>query len=180
MRCFLSLFLLSGFAFIFSCEGPAGPVGPQGPEGAPGEILEAFVYEIEFDFEGPNYGVLFEFPATPEVLPSDVVLVYFLWDIDEGLDVWKPLPLTLFAEDGIVNYSFDFTQFDVLILLESNFDPVLYTELITDGWVARVVVIPGVLIPPGGRMDFSDYYEVEAAYGLTVLPQHGTATNRNL
>ncbi len=180
MRYFLSIFLLSGFVFIFSCEGPAGPMGPQGPDGAPGEIIEAFVYEIEFDFVGPNYGVFYEFPATPEVLPSDVVLVYFLWDIDNGTDVWKPIPFTLFTEDGIVSYTFDFTQFDVLILLESNFDPALYTPEITDGWVARVVVIPGVLIPPGGRMDFSDYYEVEAAYGLPVLPQHGKAINRKL
>ena len=148
--------------------GPRGPVGPQGPEGAPGETGYVFEYTDIF-FVGPDYEVFLEFPLDFETLPSDVALVYLLWQVDEVdgevIEIWRPLPQQVFTQDGLLQYNFDFSLYDVRLFLDSEFPLDWLTAIDTDDWIARVVVVPGDFWA-SGRVDFNDYEEVQDALGL--------------
>src|SRR5690554_2164605 len=104
MKKVIQLGFILFLAVLAACEGPQGPPGPPGPPGSPGDdgmdgILPV-VYEIEGDFVAENnYLLPFVFPNDIEVLESDIVLVYILWEQAENedgelLDVWRLLPQT--------------------------------------------------------------------------------------
>ncbi len=169
-------FLLVIVTFM-ACEGPEGPIGPRGPQGEPGldgVNIESFVFEYEVDFlPEENYTVFLPYLDDFVALPSDVTLVYFLWgqtEIDgELVDIWRALPQTVFSDNGLIQYNYDFTRYDVSLFLNTDFDTELLEPIDTDDWIVRVVVIPGQFVSANGKMaavDFDDYYAVMDAMGL--------------
>lgn len=170
-----ALVLLSLTSCIY--DGDVGPRGPEGPAGRDGE--EAYVFEYEnVDFEAPAYDAFLEFPNTFQMLNSDMVLVYFLWDItDDGTDVWRQVPQMVVTDYGLMQYNFDFTQFDVSLFLDADFNLDLLGSTYTDNWIVRVVVVPGQF---EGRtnIDHSDYNAVKEAYGLKDLATPASAAKR--
>ena len=171
-------------AFIFSCEGPVGPQGPQGqdgargsqgPEGEPG--TEGFTFEFEnVDLVAPDYQLYLPFPNDFQMLPSEVALVYLLWGTevvgDETLEIWRPIPQTLITEDGLVQYNFDFTKYDISFFMDFSFDPVDLDPILTDDWVVRVVVVPAQFADTGriAGVDLSDYNAVKKHFNLKDIP----------
>ncbi len=186
-----SIFAAVILVFSFACmdstgpigpEGPRGPRGPQGndgPKGDPGP--EAVVFEYEnVDFLPPGYNVILEFPEY-QALPSDVVLVYALWDIEkvdgEVFEVWRLLPQTTFPYDGTLVYNFNHTDVDIELFLDANFnirDSFLGPDELDD-WVIRIVIVPGQFLSNGrtnGFNDFKDYHAVKEQFGLPDMPNH--------
>lgn len=151
-------------------QGPEGPQGPQGPQGAAGE--SGFVFEFEnVNFTSPDYEVFLTFPDDFEVLPSDVVITYFLWDVQtidgQEVEVWRQLPQVLFTDHGTLQYNFDFTLYDVRLFLDSNFSLDVLSANFTDQWIVRVVIVPGDFV--NGRIDFSNYNNIKELLGLPDL-----------
>lgn len=188
MKTIFTIFGLVGLLAFSSCyvgdEGPVGPVGPRGPEGPqgiPGETGYVFEY-TDIDFTSTNnYEVFLNYPDDFETFSTDKVLVYFLWgqeDVNGQLvDIWRQLPQTLIVPEGILQYNFDFTLNDVRLFMDADFSLDMLTADDTDGWIARVVVVPtddSYL----GRIDYSDYNAVKEAFGLPELPQHQNVVNR--
>jgi len=139
--------------------------GVPGPPGADGE--ESYVFEYEFSFIAPEYSVLLNLPNNFTMLDSDVMLVYLLWEImDDGTEIWRLLPQTLYLTDGIVSYNYDFTKFDASVFMDGTVDLDGLGANFTDNWIARVVVVPGQFT---GRstIDYSDYDAVKELYGLS-------------
>lgn len=137
------LFVAFTSAFLFSsCEGPVGPPG------VPGVNILGQVFEANIDFNvGNNFGQLVTFPSNIEVYESDVVLVYLLWDVIPGdnggtVDVWKQIPLTLFANEGTFLYGFDHTFIDAQIYLDANFDLTLLGTDFTNDQIFRIAIVP--------------------------------------
>lgn len=173
MKTLLSSLILS-IIVLSSCTetviGPRGDQGPVGPSGAAGENGYVFEYE-NIDFTASNnFELLLEYPSDFEGVNSDVALVYFLWPLEDDLDydVWRPLPQQVLFDDGILQYNFDFTATDVRLFLSANFSLNELAAIHTDGWVARVVVVPGNFWN-NGRIDFSDYNQVKEMLGLPDL-----------
>ena len=171
------------FLFIFSvfmaCEGPEGEVGPQGPPGEDAVNIESFVFEYEnIDFNSENnYKPILGYPDGFEALPSDVTLVYFLWnqvEIDgQQEDVWRALPQSVFTPNGTVQYNYEFTRYDFQLYLNSDFDSEMLEPIDTDDWIVRAVVVPGSFFSAGGKMqavDLDDYYAVMDAMGTDYKP----------
>ena len=111
MRKYLTLFigiagsLVLGFG-LTSCEGPIGPPGPPGPpgfDGADGLIGSIFEAQVDFD-KADNYEAFVDFPSNIEVFDTDVVIAYILTAVDNGTDIWEPLPQTLFFDADILLY----------------------------------------------------------------------------
>lgn len=158
--------------------GPQGPQGPQGPEGAPGESGYVFEY-TDINFTAPDYKVLLSYPEDFEGYDSDVALVYLLWEVDEdGNEIWRALPQTIITENGMLQYNFDFTKFDVELFLDAQFPLDNLTASDTDEWIARVVVVPGEFWDTGGRLNVADYNEVKAVLGLPELGDNRSTLKR--
>lgn len=136
------LTLISVFTLLLTaCEGEPGPPGFDGLDGLDGAIIASSAFEIEVDFNAANN---FEFiePYGFTVLPSDVTLVYILWDTSNGLDIWRLMPQTVTFNDGSLVYNFDFTQQDVRLFLDGTTDFNALDNVWTQGQIFRVVVIP--------------------------------------
>lgn len=158
--------------FIISCEGPEGPSGLNGFDGENGQDGKSLgtVIDIVGTFTLENdYTIAFEFPQTVEVFESDVILVYLLWGQTEDgngdpVDIWRLLPQTRILDQGLLQYNFDHTFFNVNIFLESDFD--LETLLVgdTDNQVFRVAIIPSDF--SSGKMDKSNIVSVMGSLGI--------------
>jgi len=165
-KIFVPLIIL-GALIIQACEGPIGREGPMGPQGPPGVSVEAEIFELEGtfaeatdwaiggDYSDPDFGAVF--------LEADKLLVYHLWEQGDA-DVWRMLPQTIFMEQGIFQYNYDFTNFDFLIFIEGNFALNTLEPVWTDNQVFRLVVVP--TIPTNFRIDYSNYEEVVKHFNL--------------
>lgn len=130
-------YLILAFAslFIMSCEGDQGPPGPSGG------LLVSSAFEIEIDFNaGNNYSDIEAYGFN--VYPSDVTLVYILWDTIDGEDIWRLLSQTVEFEDGTLVYNYDFTQTDVSFFLDGTTDLDNLDDAWTQNQIFRVVVVP--------------------------------------
>lgn len=147
----------------------AGPVGPQGPAGVDAE--NAFVFEYtNIDFTAPDYEVFVSLPDDFEPYASDVALVYFLWDTyqtndGEVVEVWRELEQTILTDDGVLQYNFDFSMYDLRLFMDATFPLDLLGAIDTDDWIARVVIVPGDFWN-SGRVDLSTYDQVKEAFHI--------------
>jgi len=89
-------------------------------------------------------------------------MVYILWDVVDGLDVWRALPQTIFLESGAFQYNFDYTTGDVQIFIDGELDPAwLGTGDLVDQ-TFRIAVIPADLYK-NKSIDLTNYNEVTSA-----------------
>ncbi|HLW19509.1 MAG TPA: hypothetical protein VKX33_04265 [Cyclobacteriaceae bacterium] len=156
-KIFLLAFAVGALVFQ-GCEGPMGPQGPQGPDGG---IIVSSSFELELDFTAANqYEVREDYGF--EVLPSDVVLVYILWEND-GKEIWRLLPQSVFFQEGVLQYNFDFTDVDVKLFLDGTINFGTLEPEWTQDQVFRVVIVPADNV---GRLDYSNYDAVTKMLGL--------------
>lgn len=153
--------------FFMACEGPPGPPGfdgfdgLDGLDGQDGVNILGKVVDIEGDFTLANdYAIFFEFPQTLEVFETDVVLVYILWGQTEDgngdpVDIWRLMPQTRILDQGLLQYNYDHTFFDVNIFLEFDFDPGTLQSGDTDNQVFRIAVLPAEALS-ASKMDKSN------------------------
>ena len=162
----LFLFALIGLSSCYRGEGIPGPRGYDGRDGIDGiDGEESYVFEYEFSFTAPEYSVLLNLPNDFEMLDSDVMQVYFLWEVtNDRVEVWRALPQTLFFTDGMLQYNYDYTKFDARVFLDGTVNLDGLGADLTDNWIARVVVIPAQFT---GRIDYSDYNAVKAHLNLS-------------
>ncbi len=139
--------LLFFATILISCEGTVGPPGPPGPQGVPGEDgydgLIGQVIEVQADLNaGTDFEYFVEIPSDIEVFESDVIVVYRLMEVFDDTDVWEPLPQTIFRNNGILLYTFDYTLFDVRLFLDGTVDFGKLDPNDTDDLIFRIAIIP--------------------------------------
>ena len=138
-------YILLFFATILiSCEGTVGPPGPQGVPGEDGyDGLIGQVIEVQADLNaGTDFEYFVEIPSDIEVFESDVIMVYRLMEVFDDTDVWEPLPQTIFRNNGILLYTFDYTLFDVRLFLDGTVDFGKLDPNDTDDLIFRIAIIP--------------------------------------
>ncbi len=128
-------------------------------------------FEFTTTFNGAN-GYADRFFFNQNIIDSDVVLVYRLEAVDNGLDVWEPLPtgsVFFFNEstgaiEGFLYYRFNFTIGDVDIILESD-APDLAGPEFTNNQTFRIVVVPADFAE-NTDINLLDFNEVQSALNL--------------
>lgn len=162
MKKILTLFVIVGLVAFSSCEGPEGPPGP------PGDALVSEVLEREVDFNPTGYSVLI--PLSPPIYKNDVVLVYHLYEVNDGNDVWRLIPQTYYMNDGgALDFNYDFTINDVRIWLDANFPLNTLSSDWTQNQVFRIVIVPGENFETAksvNKPDYSDYNSVIQKYNI--------------
>ncbi len=164
--------------FFISCEGPQGPPGFDGLDGRDGidgedgiNILGKVV-DIQGSFNaGNNYAIFYEFPQNIEVFETDVVLVYLLWDQTEDgngdpVDIWRLMPQTRIIDQGLLQYNYDYTFFDVSIFMEADFDMSTLLPADTDDQVFRIAILPAEAAQTG-KLDVTNINSVMSRLGVT-------------
>jgi hypothetical protein len=96
-----------------------------------------------------------------------MVLVYRLFDVIGGEDVWRSLPQTVYLTQGELDYNFDFTRNDINIFLDSNFDLTTLSASWAQNQTFRIVIIPGYFSNKSNQVvDFNDYNAVVKAFNI--------------
>ena len=148
MKTLAQLLILFATISLVSCEGPMGPIGPPGLDG---DAIIGTIFEIEDDFTPANeYRLVFGFPKSFKMYDTDIVLVYMLWEVYDGKDVWRLMPQTIvlkeiyddWVETDVLQYNFDSTISDVQIFLEGTMDFSTLLPAETKNQVFRIVVLP--------------------------------------
>lgn len=167
-KLYILILLLTGLSGCYFDEGPRGPRGYDGRDGIDGvDGEESYVFEYEFSFTAPDYSQLLLLPDDFVMLDSDVMLVYFLWEVTgDGVEIWRSLPQTMYFSDGVLEYNYDFTKYDANVFMDGNVNFDDLGALYTDNWIARVVVVPAQYGGRGG-VDYSDYNEVKVYFDLS-------------
>ncbi|MFP2996694.1 collagen-like protein [Spongiivirga sp. MCCC 1A20706] len=154
-----TVFALSVILFT-SCEGPEGPPGFDGRDGLDGldgldgVNIQGKIVDIEGDFNAANeFRFRFEF-GDLDVGEDDVVLAYILWDevdLNDGstADLWRPLPQTRLVDQGIFQYNFEHTFFDIDLFLEGDFDLSTLAPADLEDQVFRIAIVPANLVSSG-------------------------------
>ena len=127
----------------------------------------AVVFEVTTSFSAANnYSRIIT--LNPPIYSSDMVLVYRLFDVVNGEDVWRTLPQAVYLPQGELDYNFDFTRNDINIFLDSDFDLTTLGSAWTQSQVFRVVIISGYFSNKNSSsVDFSNYNEVVKRYAIT-------------
>lgn len=100
------------------------------------------VFEVTRTFNyNNNYSVIV--PFKPQIYSTDSVLLYHLYDVVNGQDVWKLMPQTYYFNDGgALDFNYDFTKFDIKIYLSANFNLNTLETSWTKNQTFRIVIIP--------------------------------------
>jgi hypothetical protein len=145
MKRIIILLAVVGMFGFQGCTGPEGPPGPPGYDGQDGLIADVIeITNVSFNTTN-NFGIFKNF-ATP-IFASDMVLVYRLSSVVNGVDVWSLIPETHYFPDGTLDFSydFDFTRNDVnIFMVGGNLGTV--TDQFRLNQIFRIVVIPANLI----------------------------------
>lgn len=114
------------------------------------------IFEVTTSF-GPNNNFTRLVTFNPAIYNSDTVLVYHLYDVVKGSDVWRLMPQTYYFDNGVeLDYNYDFTKYDVNIFLDSNDNLNNFSSAWTQNQTFRLVVIPGSF-KMSNKMSYSDY-----------------------
>ena len=166
MRKITAIFALLISILFQSCEGPMGPIGPEGPEGPqgkPGVNVVSEVFQVTADFtEANKFEQVFDFK--PSIVDSDVVLAFIQWETSGQNPVWRALPQTIFFNEGVLVYNYDFTKVDFRLFLDGPIDYKTLSSDWTRGQKFRIVVVPGDFA--GSRLDWTDYDAVVNLLGI--------------
>lgn len=163
--------------FLISCDGDPGPAGRDGlpgPEGPPGPAgSTGRVIDITGDFTADgDYSIFYEFQQDNiEVLETDVVLVYLSFsqvedNNGEPVEVWRLLPQTRILDQGLLQYNYDHTFFDVNIFLEADFDLATLPAGDTENQFFRIAILPADFVQTA-KLDISNIASVMSSLGLS-------------
>ena len=142
MKNLFTLLTLVSLLFI-SCEGEMGPPGRDGLDGLDGVNILGQIFEAQVDFNtGNNFEAYVEFPSNIEVFDTDVVIAYILVGNDNGVDIWEPLPQTLFFDEGILLYGFNHTFADIVFFMDGTIYLENLLPELTQDIIFRVAILP--------------------------------------
>lgn len=104
----------------------------------------------------------------PPIFASDMILVYHLYDVSNGADVWRLMPQTYyFNGGGELDYNFDFTRYDVSLFMDANFDMNTLSSAWTQNQTFRIVIVPGYFSGKTSKtVDFTDYNATLKAFNI--------------
>jgi hypothetical protein len=156
----ISIVVLLFVGILTSCEGDIGPQGPPGYDGFDGadgaDGLIGSIFEVEADFTPDSYEFFVDIPASIEVYDTDVVMAYILSGVDNDVDIWEPLPQTLFFGNEILLYGYDYTFFDVRFFLDGTINLNSLDPLYTDNIIFRIAVIPADFAESVNTLNFDE------------------------
>ncbi|TDW52477.1 hypothetical protein EV144_1011167 [Flavobacterium sp. 270] len=159
MKKILTLFAVVGLMAFSSCSNDDGGDGD-----TIGEVLER-----EVDFNSAN-GYAVSIPLSPAIYTSDVVLVYHLYAVSGGTDVWRLMPQTYYMNDGgALDFNYDFTINRVNVFLGADFNLNTLSSDWTQDQVFRIVIVPAAFSGTAKssiKADYSDYNAVIKKYNI--------------
>ena len=125
-----------------------------------GEVFE--LRKVNFDFNATDGYNIYQ-KLTPQIFPSDVILVYRLTGTISGsTPIWQSIPRTLYTTQGELDYDFDFSREDFTIYAGGNYNLALTPEFLNNQ-TFRIVIVPAAF---SKSITTTDYFSVLKALNI--------------
>lgn len=125
------------------------------------EIKSKNFYNDPIDSPDEGYFIYGKF--TPNIYPSDVVLIYRLsGTIDSNTPIWQLIPRTLFLTQGELDYDYDFSKEDYTIYAGGTYNLALTPQYLNNQ-TFRIVIVPANLVQ---GVDKNNYPAVMSALNI--------------
>ncbi|CAM2750342.1 hypothetical protein SAMN05444143_1038 [Flavobacterium succinicans] len=125
-----------------------------------GEVFE--LRNVNFDFNATDGYNIYQ-KLSPQIFPSDVILVYRLTGTVNGsTPIWQSIPRTLYTSQGELDYDFDFSREDFTIYAGGNYNLALTPEFLRNQ-TFRIVIVPAAF---SRNLNSNDYFSVIKALNL--------------
>jgi len=149
------IFLLLSIVGVFGLTGCSSDDDNRVDNDTYSEVFE--VDNVDFLASGDFQALV---PLNPKIYSTDVISVYRLAGANDlGNDIWEPIPTNYNLDQGTLSYYFDFSVDEVVLYLESSFDPNLRQDFSLNQ-VFRIVIIPGYVAE---NLSNNDYDTVMSA-----------------
>lgn len=164
MKKFTLILALIGMITLQSCVTEEVVVADSIDNDTIGEVFE--YSNVDFH-SGNNFNVFLDYPHT--IYASDMVLIYHLYEVNNGNDVWRLMPHTYYLGGGDeLDYNFDFTRYDANVFLAANFNLNTLGSSWSQNQVFRIVVIPANFgNKTAETLDINNYDEVVKHYKIS-------------
>ena len=160
MKKIITLLAVIGMFGFQGCTGPEGPPGVPGQDGLLAEVFE--LQNVSFNYNATDGYFIYQ-KLTPNILPSDQILVYRLaGTIDSATPIWQLIPRTLFLPQGELDYDFDFSKEDFNIYAGGTYNLALTPQYINNQ-TFRIVILPGYF---STSIDKNNYKAVISALNI--------------
>jgi hypothetical protein len=122
---------------MFGFQGCEGPEGPPGQDGLIGGVIE--ITDVSFTSSN-NFNIVRNFAP---IYDTDMILVYRLSGVNNGVDIWSLVPETHYFPDGTLdfNYDFEFTKSSVNIFMGGSDLGTVPNEFRINQ-IFRIVILP--------------------------------------
>ncbi len=103
---------------------------------------------------------------TQPLVGTDVVLIYRkAGTAQDGSPVWQSIPRSVYFEDNILDYDFDFSKNDIHIYADGNYNLSTVPEYVKSQ-TFRVVLVPASAGAKNANVDYTDYQSVIKFYKI--------------
>lgn len=132
-----------GFLGIFALvlTGCSGEDGRDGLDGLNAKLPNVFEETVNFEYNVDDNNWISETLTYDNTVNGDIFLVY----LNVGGDVFSPLPISFFDEEGTFQYEYNHNASSVQLTIEGNNDLSNLSANRTDNKLVRVAIIPAAL-----------------------------------
>lgn len=153
--------LIGIFAFVLtSCSGEDGRDGLDGQDA---QLPNVFEETVTYEYNQVDNNWVSETLGYDGTVNGDIFLVY----LNVGGDVYSPMPISFFDEQGTFQYEFNHNASSVQLTIEGNNDLSNLSANRTDNRLVRVAIIPAALAQDFSTEDLSSFNTVMSKLNLS-------------
>lgn len=153
--------LIGIFALVFS--GCSSKDGRDGLDGMNAELPNVFEETVTYDYNQSDNNWVSQTLTYDGTVNGDIFLVY----LNVGGDVYSPMPISFFDEQGTFQYEFNHNASSVQLTIEGNNDLSNLSANRTDNKLVRVAIIPAALAQDFSTEDLTNLNTVMSKLNLS-------------
>ncbi len=153
--------LIGIFAVVLT--GCSGSDGRDGVDGQNAELPNVFEETVTYEYNQVDNNWVSETLGYDGTVNGDIFLVY----LNIGNEVYSPMPISFFDEEGTFQYEFNHNASSVQLTIEGNNDLSNLSANRTDNKLIRVAIIPAALAQDFSTEDLSNFNTVMSKLNLS-------------
>ncbi|HEA30591.1 MAG TPA: hypothetical protein ENH91_11445 [Leeuwenhoekiella sp.] len=153
--------LLGIFALVLT--GCSGNDGRDGLDGQDAPLPNVFEENVTYEYNQVDNNWVSETLGYDGTVNGDIFLVY----LNVGNDVYSPMPISFFDEQGTFQYEFNHNASSVQLTIEGDNDLSTLPASRTDNILVRVAIIPAALSEDFSTEDLSNFNTVMSKLNLS-------------
>jgi hypothetical protein len=153
--------LIGIFAVVLT--GCSGSDGRDGLDGQSAELPNVFEETVTYEYNQVDNNWVSETLGYDGTVNGDIFLVY----LNIGNEVYSPMPISFFDEEGTFQYEFNHNASSVQLTIEGNNDLSNLSANRTDNKLIRVAIIPAALAQDFSTEDLSNFNTVMSKLNLS-------------